>query len=323
MNRLCAMALLALLPLAAGGCVAAAIPVAAGGMIARDQIGLGKKQRTGKRREAPKAPGELATPQARAAAQAVEGRAVLQPQLGALPPPDGVVPPPIAASGVLAPRAGAGEDAAHTLQSYQALWTHVAAQAARRRRGEPVQSVVLAQGATLEAPRYVPCGAKPLAVVFDLDENPDRAADPDARWRRWKGDGTDLVVPTPGAIEGIEAARREGLTVIFTSARSPEGAPGAIAMLERLGFGTLEPGRTLFMRGDATAGDAGRQAIAAGHCVVALVGDSLGDFSNLFNAAGNPGRRQTAATETMIASLWGAGWFLLPNPVHSTAVPTK
>src|SRR5690606_37945333 len=123
-------------------------------------------------------------------------------------------------------------DAALSLQAYQALWTYLAGQAAKRQRGEPVRSVVLAAGATLDAPRYVECDDKPLAVLFDLDENPAKSADPDARWRRWKGDGSDLLVAVPGAVDGVEAARREGITVIFTSERAPDGAAGVVATLQ-------------------------------------------------------------------------------------------
>ncbi len=53
-----------------------------------------------------------------------------------------------------------------------------------------MRSVVLAEGATLDAPRYVPCDAKPFAILFDLDESA-AGSDPDARFRRWIGDGSD------------------------------------------------------------------------------------------------------------------------------------
>lgn len=328
MNRLRAAAALTLLPVLTGGCVVAAVPLVAGGVMARDQIkGDGKDRKDEKGDETAGAPVELKTERARAAIEAIGGQPAGKPQAGALPAP-GPVPggPPVpgtlpapSGGGIVA---GTGEAAAYSLQAYQALWNHLAAQAERRRKGEPLQSVVLAPGTTLDAPRYAACQGKPLAVVFDLDESADKAADPDAPWRRWKGDGTDAVTATPGAVEGIDAARREGIAVIFTTRRSPESAPGVTGLLDRLGFGRFEPGRTLILAGDAEAakGDEQvRQVIAAGYCVVALVGDSLNDFSKLFEAASDAGKRQTAATETMVAPLWGAGWFILPNPVRSVA----
>lgn len=314
MNRLRAAAALTLLPVLAGGCVAAAIPVAAGGLIARDQLPGRDKRQDAKRDAATAAAPQLETGAGRAAAAAMEAGAVIQPGMKALPPP-GVAP----SSG----SGGAGEAAAYSLQAYQALWNHLTAQTERRRRGEALQSVVLMPGTSLDAPRYASCEDKPLAIVFDLDESTEKAADPDAPWRRWKGDGSDAVAATPGAVEGIEAARREGVTVIFTSHRSPQSAPGIAALLDRLGFGKFEAGRTLILSGGEaeTRDEQARQVIAAGYCVIALVGDSLEDFSTLFAAAGDAGKRQTAATETMVAPLWGAGWFILPNPVRSVAAP--
>lgn len=304
---------LTLLPVMTGGCVAAAIPVVAGGMIARDHLPGGGDQRGARRKTVP-APVLQKTETGEVAVTAIDGRAVIQTGLRALPAPNGTV-----SNGGTT---GGGEAAAYSLQAYQALWNHLAAQAERRRRGEALQSVILAPGATLDAPGYTACDGKPLAVVFDLDESVDKAADPDAPWRRWKGDGTDAVTATPGAVEGIEAARREGISVIFTTRRSPDSTPGVIGLLDRLGFGRFEPGRTLILAGGSDAGKGDeqvRQVIAAGYCVIALVGDSLNDFSTLFETAGDATKRQTAATETMVAPLWGAGWFILPNPVRSVA----
>lgn len=320
MNRLRAAVALTLLPVMAGGCVAAAIPVAVGGLMAKDRI-IGRDEHKPERPDGEqRAPGELKTAEARAAMGTVTAEPASAPQPGMLPAPNSIVPTRLGQP--LTISAGTGEAAAYSLQAYQALWNHLAVQVERRRKGEPLQSVVLMPGTTLDAPRYSTCDGKPLAVVFDLDESADKAADPSAPWRRWKGDGTDAVTATPGAVEGIDAARREGVAVIFTTRRSPESAPGVTGLLDQLGFGRFEPGRTLILTGDAEAskGDEQvRQVIAAGYCVVGLVGDSLNDFSKLFEAASDPGKRQTAATETMVAPLWGAGWFILPNPVRSVA----
>lgn len=305
MNRLRAALVVASASLLTGGCVAAAIPAVAGSMIARNTV----RESAQAEEAAAKATAQAAQRTVQSGSDTVAGEAtgsVVPTTLKELPPP--------VTSG--------GEDAAMTLQAYQGLWTYLAAQAAKRKAGETVRSVVLAEGSTLDAPRYVPCGDHPIAVLIDVDENPAKSADPDARWRRWHGDERDAIVATPGAVEGVEAARREGVTVIFTSARSPESATGVAAALERTGFGKVEPGRTLFLRG-ATPADANRRSIAATHCVVALVGDALEDFSDLLPAM-DAGAMQTAAvTDTMIAPLWGAGWFMLPNAVRSMATPSN
>ena len=48
--------------------------------------------------------------------------------------------------------------------------------------------------------------------------------------------------------------------------------------------------------------------------------DQLGDFSDLFNAGLTPATRREAAQSPAITAKWGAGWFVLPNPVYGTAL---
>ena len=300
--RLRAALVLASASLLSHGCVAAAIPLVAGGAIVRSDHQTKPPKRDAKARAAKAAEPVRLAVATEAAETASAG--VIPTNLTALPPP------------------GAGEDAAMVLQAYQGLWAYLSTQVAKRKRGEPLRSVVLEEGATLDAPRYVPCGAKPLAVIFDLDENPAKSADPDGPWRRWHGDERDAIIAVPGAVEGVEAAQREGIAAIFTSARSPDSATGVVAALERLGFGAVEPGRTLYLRGGASA-EGARRTIAASHCVIALVGDSLDDFSSLLPKLGEARIQSMAVTDTMVAPLWGAGWFLLANPVRSTATASS
>lgn len=311
MTRLRALLTLGAAGLLCGGCVAAAIPIVAGGSIAgRQLLGSGAEVPA----TAP-SPAASPTPDAAPASGAVadtlatpEARALAQ-QLSAS----------VAAARDMS---GSAESAARSLQAYQSLWAYVERQVAARAAGDGVRSVVLAAGASLEAPRYVPCDAKPLAILFDLDEQA-QGGDPDARWRRWIGDGSDAVVAVPGAVEGVDALRREGVQALFVSGRWPRDAAGVVAVLDRLGFGRMEPGKTLLLRGGnpPVSPDQVRQTLASSYCVVAIVGDALGDFSDALDQ-GDGTRRAAAATETMVAPLWGAGWFLLPNPVRSTAAPT-
>ncbi|ODP38526.1 hypothetical protein [Sphingomonas turrisvirgatae] len=289
MIRLRAALVMASASLLIHGCVAAAIPLAAGGAIARGERSKAREARS----VAVQADDPASAP------------LVVTTTLTALPPPGGA----------------AGEHAAEALQGYQGLWTYLAAQAAKRARGEPLRSAVLDTGAALAAPRYVACDKKPLAMLVDIDEDAAKSADPDARWRRWNGDARDAIVAAPGALEGVEAARREGIAVIFTSARSPESATGVIAALDQLGFGRLELGKTLYLQGQASA-DAVRRGIAGDYCVIAIVGDAFEDFRSLLPASGQAQMQSMAVTDTMVAPLWGAGWFLLPSPVRSTAVPS-
>ncbi|MBO0749764.1 MAG: acid phosphatase [Porphyrobacter sp.] len=226
---------------------------------------------------------------------------------------------------------GSGEAGAISIQAYHALIYFVRAWAAQR----PEDSVVLAQGATLASPSFVPCGDKPLAAVFDVDETmiqnlgfEARAATGEPysgdRWTRWEATGAHAVAPIPGAVTAVNELRKLGVTVIFNTNRDADQAEGTAAAIAAAGLGQAVHGQTLFLKGDDAMGsgkDGRRWAIAAKYCVIAMAGDQLGDFSDLFNAKGLsvPDRRQ-AATHGWAARLWGNGWFVLPNPVYGPAL---
>lgn len=317
------------------GCIAAAaIPLVAAGGIARKQIN-GSDERSAER-QAPQP-----TPTAAPIAQVEDFRVVGVVQ-GPMPTPGG--PTPVLA-GEDKPRTpppgmqylyGSGEGAALSLQAYQQLWSYLAARVQDRKADLPIRGVVLAKDGTLEVPKFVPCGKKPLAVVLDIDEtavlNLGYEADDaqrgtgydDKRWKRWEQTGAQSVVAVPGAAETLEGARRAGITVVFNSNRSESSAPQTIAALEHAGLGTPKLGETLWLRGDgpnSSGKDGRRWEIAAKYCVVAMVGDQLGDFTDLFNPGGVPVPiRRNMASQTMIAAMWGSGWFMLPNPVYGTGL---
>jgi 5'-nucleotidase (lipoprotein e(P4) family) len=227
---------------------------------------------------------------------------------------------------------GSGEAAALSIQAWHAMRDYVVAQARRR----PAESVVLAPGATLVVPRYLPCGAKPLAVVLDADETVllnlgyeyDEAVKGRSYnqeiWDRWERTGADKVAPVPGAVTALRAIRAAGVTVVFNTNRKAENARFTEAALIGAGVGPARHRDTLFLQGDIAPGsakDPRRAAIASRFCVIAMAGDQLGDFSDLFNdrTMSIPERRRLAGSGT-VAGKWGNGWFLLPNPVYGSGV---
>jgi 5'-nucleotidase (lipoprotein e(P4) family) len=303
-----------------GGCVAvAAVPIAAGATIGRKALRGDQK---------------------RAAKAVADGRLTLLPPGSSLPPPDGSVAgaPPLAPPPPSAPTVppgmqylyGSGEAAAASMQTWRALVRHVADKALRR----PKDSVVLAQGSTLAAPKWVPCGKKPPAAVFDVDETvllnlgfeydtaQGHAYDP-ARWDAWEKTGAEKVVATPGAAAALRTLRTMGVEVVFNTNRSLANADATVAALTEAELGPAKHGETLWLQGDDDAGplkDKRRSAIAARYCVLAMAGDQLGDFSDLFNAQQGPAGRRAETLSTPVNAQFGAGWFLFPNPVYGTAL---
>lgn len=320
------------LPLAAmalnSGCAAIAIPAMAGAAIGGKQV-LHKSSGGGDGRDTADAAAlvqaaPLATPTPAPAPGA--GAAV-----AAAPPPVGVRSIPNGDRFLF----GSGEAAALSNQAYNQLATFLRARADDRIAGYPVPAMVLTPAATLARPAFDDCGQKPLAVVLDIDETSvlnlgyeadaaQRGLGYDAdRWDRWEATGGKAVAALPGAVSALKKARALGIVVVFNSNRTTTHADQTAAMLAGAGLGPAVLGKTLFLRDPGTPGakDARRAQIARRYCVVAMVGDQLGDFSDLFNAPGiTPAQRRAAADGDQFASLWGAGWFILPNPVYGTAL---
>ncbi|MFL6845994.1 MAG: HAD family acid phosphatase [Allosphingosinicella sp.] len=224
---------------------------------------------------------------------------------------------------------GSGEGAAISIQAWRALTDYVSHRVKRR----PVDSVVLKPGASLAAPAFVPCGRKPFAAVFDVDETVllnlgfeyDSASGTpysDARWDEWERTGARQVRPVPGAREALAALRAMNVTVVFNTNRLAANAAANQATIEGAGLGPAKHGDTLYLKGDDSLGtnkDGRRAMIADRFCVIAMGGDQLGDFSNLF-AIPSVRDRRDSTVESPIAAKWGAGWFVLPNPVYGTGL---
>ncbi|MGP7795178.1 HAD family acid phosphatase [Sphingomonas sp. CLY1604] len=223
---------------------------------------------------------------------------------------------------------GSAESLALSRQAFRALVSYATY---RKAAGD---SVVLAPGATLAMPRWEPCNGKQRAAVFDADEtvllnlgveglaarNPGAAFDP-AQWARWERTGAKAVAPVPGAVEAFAALRDANIAVIINSNRSASEYAGTIAALKAAGLGDFMLGVDLFLNNQKSPGkDSRRTAIAQRYCVVAMAGDQLGDFTDLFNAGLSSTDRRRAADTGPIGEMWGNGWFVLPNPVYGTGL---
>lgn len=312
------------------GCVAAAVPVLAAGAI-------GKKQFFGKKDEdlpsatppAVAAAGVQAVPAGIPASDAIPSSG---PVAAPAPPPPGTVPPGMQYL------YGSGEASAVSIQAYLSLTDFLVARGGDFAVGHPISSVVLAPDATLDAPKFLKCGPRQRpAVVLDIDEtallNLGYEADDSQRsgaydqkrWDRWEASGVTAVDPVPGVLDAVRAARASGIEVVFNSNRASANAAATIDALTLAGLGPVVHFQNLWLKGDDASGgsgkDARRWAISAKYCVIAMVGDQLGDFTDLFNLPGTtPAQRRAQTNSPKLRMLWGHGWFVLPNPVYGTAL---
>jgi 5'-nucleotidase (lipoprotein e(P4) family) len=224
---------------------------------------------------------------------------------------------------------GSGEGAATSIQAYRVFRDFVLSTI----RARPRDSVVLAESATLANPGFVPCGDRPFAVILDVDEtaiqNLGYQYDRDVQgigfeetsWERWERTGTDKIAPMPGAVDAIRAIRDGGVAVIYNSNRLSANAAFSERALNDAELGPVQHRRTLWLMGDVGDGsrkDPRRAVISQTYCVIAMAGDQLGDFSDLFRPAGP--QRRAAAASAPFARLWGSGWFMLSNPVYGPAM---
>ncbi|MGQ3227697.1 MAG: HAD family acid phosphatase [Blastomonas fulva] len=223
---------------------------------------------------------------------------------------------------------GSAEGAIATRQTFGALTSYATAKA----RTRPADSVIIDDATG----KPVPCGTKPLAAVFDADETliwnigpmrwfALRGAEFDAKtWDQWEKTGAGKAVAMPGAIEAMAALRAAGITPIANTNRSAANAAGSEQTLAAAGLGDFRHGETLFLMGDDAGGsskDMRRATIASRWCVVAMAGDQLGDFRNLFNKPELPPlQRRALATAAPYDALWGNGWFLFANPVYGPSI---
>lgn len=208
----------------------------------------------------------------------------------------------------------------------------IADYAVARVKQRPTDSVVLAAGATMDAPRFEPCGNKPFAAVFDADETlvwnlgsmrwfaeNGIAFDPKI-WDQWEQTGAGKAVAMPGTADMLGKLRAAGITIIANTNRTAANAKGSEDTLRAAGLGDFKHGETLFLMGDDTDGsskDARRATIASKYCVILMAGDQLGDFSQQFNVKDLPAAQRAAlAASPAATALWDKGWFLFPNAAY-------
>lgn len=215
-------------------------------------------------------------------------------------------------------------------------WNDIASFVEARAATPPENSVVLAPGATAAAPDYLACGGKPLAAVFDADETLIWNAGSAGAFRRmgteyspelwsdWERTGAGKAIAIPGARDAIARIRAAGVKVIVNTNRDAANVAGNADTLKAAGFGEFVHGSTLFLKGDTPGGsakDGRRYVISEDYCVIALVGDQLGDIADLFNDKTlRPAERKALSAEPALDGMWGHGWFVLPNPLYGPSI---
>jgi hypothetical protein len=276
------------------GCVAAAIPVLAGGVLAENRLRGSRPEPT----------------------VDVIGAAAVAPAIYADAPATPPAPPPaelpanspappateLAATDISMPVPIAPPAASIPSGSPDALADFARFAIARAAPPPPRQhrqSAFIDPATILATPRWQDCGDHPAAVVIDLDPA-GGAFNPD-----------DPPSPARGLAEQLAALRSAGITVLWASANPVAAAPKVSIVLQATGLDPERTDRLLLLRSATERKQTRRLAAARDWCVVAMAGNARGDFDEMFDYLRDPDGPVTTA----LAPSFGAGWFLIPNPI--------
>lgn len=220
-----------------------------------------------------------------------------------------------------------------TAAEYAALTTQVYAQATAQlpRLRAPGSAALEQWGAAPDA-----LASLPTAIVLDIDETildnsafqaralRDHREFALADWEHWVDEAA--AGPIAGALEFLRAAHAAGHRVFYVTNRAcplvpePAGADpcpqrtATMRNLAALGFPDADkPDSFLFRNAERdwrTADKSTRRAAIARHYrIIALFGDDLRDFVE---------RDVFASRRAELMPLFGARWFVLPNPVYGS-----
>ncbi len=207
---------------------------------------------------------------------------------------------------------------------YANLWVQTSAEY----RALCLQIYRNAEGVVLERAKAA-TGAKPKAVVLDLDEtvidnsgfqtwmhrnNTTYSSAAWGQWTEWQlKEGRAHALP--GAAGFLGAMEAAGVAAVYISNRKESERAATVASLEFLGIEGGDPGERLLLRTAESGKESRREQARAKWNVIAYFGDNLADFAPELEAQGKNWRERLAAAEAS-RDRWGVEWFVLPNPMY-------
>ena len=183
----------------------------------------------------------------------------------------------------------------------------------------------------------------PPAVILDVDETVVSNVDFQLTFERpfanhklddWSSHYDSLAIV--GVKEFVAAARAAGVTVFFVTNRPCETIEGdndpcpqkrtTVDDIHEVGI-AVEP-EYVILSGERPDWDreklVRRELIAETHRVIMLIGDDFGDFvpcarEKIVAPCSVPATRASRAADLKTyEKYWGAGWYILPNPMHGS-----
>lgn len=165
--------------------------------------------------------------------------------------------------------------------------------------------------------------SKPLAIVVDIDEtildnSPYQAkaivndfAYP-VQWKEWIEAAKAETVP--GAVEFLTDAGAKGVKIFYITNRKDQFRDATLKNLIDKGFPNAE-NEYLLMRTSGNEKETRRNQVREKYHIILLMGDNLGDFSDIFDTTDADKRMQEV---DLHQADFGARWIVLPNPVYGS-----
>ena len=183
----------------------------------------------------------------------------------------------------------------------------------------------------------------PPAIIFDIDETTVSNADFQATYvppftnsklDDWSN--ATVAIPLPGVVDFARQAQAAGVELFFITNRPCEPKAGVdhpcpqehVTLQDLSEAGITTDADHVLLANERPEWDrekvVRRNLIAQTHRVIMLIGDDLGDFiectrssprAPCTNSATIASRREATHDHR---SYWGAGWFILPNPMHGS-----
>ena len=183
----------------------------------------------------------------------------------------------------------------------------------------------------------------PPAIIFDVDETVLSNVDfqltferPFANYKLDDWSKAGVSDPVPGVQEFAAAARAAGVELFFITNRpcqpiegNDHPCPQKLTTIDDIIELGIETDADHVMLSDEQPGWTRekinrREVVARTHRVIMLIGDDLSDFVSCVRekaAAPCPVAATHASREASLdtfADYWGAGWYILPNPMHGS-----
>ncbi len=162
---------------------------------------------------------------------------------------------------------------------------------------------------------------KPKAVIVDIDETVldntpyqakliERDTLHPAYWSEWCR--LAKARPTPGALDFLDEAKRQGVEVFYISNRSQTLLEATLSNLQLWHFPFADSTHVL-LREEYPSKEPRRKKVAQTHDIILLCGDNLADFSEAFEGKSVEERNREVER---LKERFGKQFIILPNPMY-------